>query len=479
MTVRSGAYDDEAQVKAQTTTERLEGELTSPQVLMQPGPLIDPGLPKRKQQTSAVSRKHREMRKDPTISLARRMSIAPLIAAGWSYESRDDAPEGAEDMIKHMLEPLRMQFVRQALEGCCDHGWAPFETVVGYDEVTGMQPVLKMKALVQDYTDVIVEPDTGAFIGLRQYDQRGWIHMWAEDGQCFAVTLDYEGTDWYGEAQLNDAEASYDAWNDVEQAAKRYDKKVAGTHWVVTYPPGKTPVDGVPMDNLGVAKRIVATLQASGAVAIPRFLTPYADDTSSTADNAWKVELLTDQGQGRAYFIDRQKYLDSLKVRALGIPERALLEGQFGTKAEAEAHADFAITCMEVRYALLVEQLNKYPVDATLVRNYGPQAKCTVAVKPNKLTDDAKSTLKELYLQIMQDPNMSTMEADYIDTGAIRERLQIPSRELPPYDPNAMLVDPSIDPVTGLPIVDPALDPAMPFDPATPMPEYQATAGQV
>jgi len=48
----------------------------------------------------------------------------------------------------------------------------------------------------------------------------------------------------------------------------------------------------------------------------------------------------TNTSQGS--FIDRQKYLDALKMRAFGLPERSILEGSHGTKAEADVHADIA-----------------------------------------------------------------------------------------------------------------------------------------
>ena len=47
-----------------------------------------------------------------------------------------------------------------------------------------------------------------------------------------------------------------------------------------------------------------------------------------------EIELLSDSGKGQQPFTDRQKYLDILKVRAFGFPERSILEGQFGTKAD-------------------------------------------------------------------------------------------------------------------------------------------------
>ena len=57
-------------------------------------------------------------------------------------------------------------------------------------------------------------------------------------------------------------------------------------------------------------------------------------------------------------------------VRAFGIPERAVLEGLFGTKADASNGTDFLTLRIEYLVRMMVDQLNKYVVNPLMMFNY-------------------------------------------------------------------------------------------------------------
>ena len=95
--------------------------------------------------------------------------------------------------------------------------------------------------------------------------------------------------------------------------------------------------------NPELAKRLAHKLESSGAVAIPRDVAQLLE-TAGLDSPGWKIELLSEGGSLQAGFTGRLEYLDKLKVRGILTPERTVLEGQHGTLAEAEAHADVALT---------------------------------------------------------------------------------------------------------------------------------------
>jgi hypothetical protein len=407
---------------------------TMAQVHYEPGELSDAELTN---QLLANYDTYRDMRYDPTIAFARMLVIAPMVMSEWSYEEAIDAPQGSADFIKQQLEPLRMRYVKSAMEGYVDYGWAGFEQVKCLTD--GNQIGLsKFKSLLQEYTDILVNPVNGEYIGLRQSRNMARdidISVW----DSILCTFDYEGTYWYGTPLMENARIPYNSSKVVNAAADRYDAKIAGSFWVVHYPVGITPVNGVETDNFLIAKDILAAIESSGKLTVPNHVQKTLQELSETSadggETSWKIELISDKGQGATTFTDRMKYLDALKVRAFGIPERAVLEGQFGTKAESESQADFAIVIMDMRNQMIVEPINEYAVNQLLILNYGPHSKGKVKVKPTPLADDKKALWKALYMQLLADPSVMITEAQTIDMSAIRERLGLPVFESAPMLP--------------------------------------------
>jgi len=444
----------------------VDGSKTPPQVNTMVSPL-DGELPKPSTVGDAFYRKAREIRRDPTIRMVRELAMAPILMAEWEFEAADDAPEGAKELIESIMGGLRLPLLRSSLCGMCDFGWQPFEIIAEQRQDGVSAP--RLKPLLQDITNILVNAADGSFFGLRQtptVGQRiGWIYLL--DQECFVVSQDVEGTNWYGEPTLRSVEKTYDEAEVVNKSSRKYDAKVAGTHWVIYYPLGTSTYEGVDRDNGWIAKDLLARAEAVNGIAVPRSVVDSLDSMNAAMANSeasqWKIELLSDSGKGQQPFTDRQKYLDVLKVRAFGFPERAILEGQFGTKAEAETHADMAVSNVEVRHALLCLQYNQKVVDLILTWNYGPDARGKVWVKPSPLADDTKGFFRQVYLALIANPQGFMTEVSALDLHQMRERLGMP--EVPMME--AGYADPwgagMVDPVTGQLLMTP--DPAAPADP--------------
>lgn len=392
---------------------------------------------------------YRELRKDPTVWLARRLVTAPILCCDWNYEENSKAPDGARDFIESELTKLRLQFCMDAAYGNLDFGWQGFEKVCSlreYGDFKGQVGVDCLKPLLQDITTILIDVRTGTFKGYVQWYQRGfWQGLVAEQPiaadtankvqprqilltprECMHTVFNREGTQWYGWPDLEIARQSINQWTIANDAAARYDKKLAGSHWVVYYPSGKSEINGVETDNLDIARSIIIELSASGAVAVPSTINAMMQELTKDTPNAWRVELLSDVS-AQSGFVDRLKYLDALKVRAMGLPERAVLEGQFGTKAEAEAHADMAITNIELRHKLLCQMLSVSLVDPLLITNYGPEAKGTVYVEPQPLVDMQRATLMQIYLAFLANPENAAVEYMSMDMEKYRDRIGVPA----------------------------------------------------
>lgn len=381
-------------------------------------------------------RKVRQMRRDATLGFLREMFAAPILASEWSVDCDDREKYGdAIERIKESTLPHREKFLEDAIRGLMDFGWQPFE-IVKEQHSDGTFYIEQFKALLQDLTQIVVDYN-GALVGLRNEASYSYVNanpIFLYRGECVVLYREVEGTNWYGEAVMRRAERPYDSWQESDDAARRFDAKMAGAHWVVYYPIGTSMYNGVETDNYLIAKDILAALSSSGKVAVPSTVLKTIDDMTlgSGAANAsaWRIELLS-ASVVQASFVDRGRYLDSLKSRAIGIPERASLEGQFGTKAEAEAHADFAIDNVERFHRIIVNLLNQQAVNVMLELNHGPNYKNKVRVKPAPLSDAKRAFLKQLYMAHIGTESGQAEETELVDYDTIRDELDIPIRKSP------------------------------------------------
>lgn len=384
-----------------------------------------------------------DIRRDPTVKLAREFAIAPVLGGKWSVESEKSAPVEAQAVLEEEMARVRFELLRTAMLGRIDYGWQPYEKAFKcrQDSYVGID---FLKPLLQRITTILVEERTGRYWGLRQDVPVGLnsttvgSEVYLTGVESFVVSQDVEGTNWYGEPTLKAVEGPYDEALQITKTAKKYDRKIAGSHFIVYYPLGTSKFKGTELDNGAIAQKLVESIEAVGGMAVPRSVVQAIDSMNIKAGNnealQWKVELLTDAGAGQTPFIDRLKYIDVLKVRAFGLPERAVIEGQFGTKAEAEAHADLAIVNMETKHQDVTAQIQLGLVDQILLMNWGPSAVGTVRLVASPLADRALTFVRELYKLMLGNPQGFMQEAAAMDLGQLRERLGLPV--LPPIDPS-------------------------------------------
>lgn len=379
--------------------------------------------------TSLTPTRIRAIRNDATVQLARQAVVSPIIHTPWNYNPTKDAPEGAVDEIVTIFEPLRDWLLQNAVYGALDFGWAPFEII--YVPKEGRITITRFKQLLQDFTTILVYISSGEFAGFANEPiSIGGVANNVIIPLPYAVNfnLAVEGTDWYGQSVSSVLDTICTRWDDVDKAANRYDKKIAGASWVVYYPVGETMVGGVLTANDKIAKDILSHLEASGGVAVPDEIQEWLDDSvDRELKGKWRIELISAPNSSQASFVDRQKYLDTLKIRAFGIPERSILEGQFGTKAEAEVHADIALSSIDTKHRLICDQINERIVRPLLRMNYGEKYENSVTIAPAPLVDAQFQTIKEIYRLLVQSPQVIAKEIQNIDVQTLRDSMGIPS----------------------------------------------------
>jgi len=358
----------------------------------------------------------RAVRKDPTVSLARGLLVSCIQAGSWNIEADEDVRDDVREFIEHIL-PLRDKFLYNCITfGRVDYGWIGFEKIFNLD---GDRIVIKeLKPLLHDITTILVT-EQGRFNGYRQNPLTG-SSFDVEVEKCLHVAFDVEAGNLYGYPLLENVRLIEDMWNESNDGAKRYDKKLAGSHWVIKYPPGTGTVDGESKDNGEIAALLLAALESSGSVSIPTTTATVLQELiNAEVANlyAWQVDFLEDSGHKQTDFIDRLKYLDTLKVRGLLLPERAILEGQFGTRAESAVQGDWAILNMEAIDKAMASMFNEQVINQLVELNFGIETVGKIRLVALPLVDTQIEFIRKIY-EKANDPAL--------DVTVLRDKLDLP-----------------------------------------------------
>lgn len=375
---------------------------------------------------------YRTIRKQPTVSLARALVKAAILAGSWNVDQDDDIEDefGDEikDFIRDQFEPIREHIIEKALDGGGDFGWAPFEIVFGHEDDKTI--IEKMKPLLQDLTIILVDEASGAFQGFRQTHSGSNIDIL--DEYALNISFRVEGSNWYGAGLLENIRETYNQWREAQAGAERYDAKVAGAHWVIYYPVGTSPSglgdEEEEVDNADIAEDILDALESSGSVTVPVKIQAFVKDMSNQ-NMSWRIELLEDKGGRQPTFVDRLKYLDALLVRGWMMPERAIIEGEFGTKAEAGIHMDVSVMNATSWDRHIATTVNRGPVDTLLIQNWSERLRGKVYIVPAPLVDAQLTFLRKIYEVALNNQATVLDIAPLINMDGLMDRIGVPKSE--------------------------------------------------
>ena len=122
------------------------------------------------------------------------------------------------------------------------------------------------------------------------------------------------------------------------------------------------------------------------------------------------------------------QHLETLMVRGIGLPERSLLEGKHGTKADAAVHADVALTSAIDRSDYILSMLNEGPIDAGLVLNYGPEQKGKVRLISEPIGETEKTFLREIFKLLINGADSALLALEGVDMAGLQEVCGVPSK---------------------------------------------------
>lgn len=336
-------------------------------------------------------------------------------------------PEAITEFIQDQLDylwPSLMQYVLDAK----DFGFQAFEKVYEYSERFFV--IQKLKALRPDKTQVVIDKTTGAFRGLKQ----DGVEL--PETNVFWYTYQGSPGDYYGRSQFeNSRTTAWKMWQEVTNKALFYVGKIAGVLPVVRYPVGESQdASGAMKSNFDIATAILAKLGSGHGIAAPNELPPWAQDLARsgidpTALMSWNVSFLETKGQHATGLTTMLRYWDSCLMRSWLVPERAAVEGQYGTKAESSVHQDLALSLAELVFQDILRHVNWYIINPLLRINFGSQYENKITVVMGGLTATAKAFLQKVITQVLSAPANIDLLQLWLDIDVVLDSLGVPKAQ--------------------------------------------------
>jgi hypothetical protein len=383
----------------------------------------------------------REMKKHPTVALARMVSTAPIRTAEIGVECEDGTDEEQVEFIKGIVKDLWHDFINSALLGC-DYGYSPFEVI--YESSEGQIAPVRLKPLLVDITEILVDK-AGNFSGLKNggkgLEGTGAVEL--EVSQSFLWTHDEEAGMLYGRSLLENIRSAWKNWMDTALKSATYFARVAGATPVIKYPDGESKdAGGADRPNFEIAKTLVESLEKARGIYLPDIPMDAVADAmrtgGATEATAWKIETFEAKGAHGAEFEAQMRYYDTLMLRGLMVPERSAVEAQTaGSRADSESHGDIGTSIANLKLVDICQAFNRQIVDPVMTLNYGPGAAGTVWVAPEGLSSGAAAFFRTLLQTTLAAPGAVKLFLNLVDvptlcslTGLPKPKKDVTTEEL-------------------------------------------------
>lgn len=384
-----------------------------------------PGRPKN------VFDEYRQIAKNPTIALGTALLRAPIVACRWGYESDEGTPEDRTEFVKTEIDPLMPCLLRDMFRSV-QMGFSPFERVwamrssglLGYDQ---------MKALIPDKTQPMVA-QTGELVGLKNGD------VTLPRVKMFWYTFDQDYDNYFGNPLYENVRTTaWPAWVNIGRGANAYLDRAAGAQPIVFYPPGESKdASGTLQENYRLADRLLEQLSLRQGITVPRDYDEAMEELiQSGADFKelirWTVDYLEPKNKHGDEFINASRYQDSLLLRGILVPERAAIEGDHGTKAEAEAHGELLVSLSATEAQNMFGEINQNLIDDMLQLNFGVEARGTVRLIQAGLDPTTAALLRDIIKAVLGNPANISVALDAMDLRSTMDITGVP--QLNPSEP--------------------------------------------
>lgn len=367
---------------------------------------------------------YRRMRRNPTIALARAVSVSPIKATPWSIRKRDTGLDDVREFIKKEIDRLWPDLLHNILFAL-DYGFAPFEKVWEIN-TDGRFVYRKLKPLSVDMMNVQVDKKTGKFTGLKQAS----VELLPQ--KCFLYVYDKECGNYFGRSRHeNIREFAWYPWVETAKKRAQYITKVSGVIPMIEYPIGKSETKDGEKENSDLAAEVLKNLGKGHGVAMPNVFSKFAGDLQRSGVDlsqlkAWQISFLETKGRAGKEITETLRHCEALMMRGWLIPERAAIEGQYGTKAESETQGKWALLIANLLLEDIVRHVNKYIINPLLIYNFGEAAKDTIYMESVGLDPLVQSFYQEVIKSVLGNPNNTDLFLAMTDLNALFDKVGYP-----------------------------------------------------
>lgn len=374
---------------------------------------------------------YRRMRGNPTIALARAAATAPIRITPISFTIEDNAKEEWLTFVQQQIDALWPRFIREALFAL-DYGWQSFEKVWEPVKFGGrtLYGYRKLKMLLPEITTILEDDSNGSFAGLQQKD------VALDVAESFVFSYDSEAGNPYGRSRHeNIREWAWHPWTQLAEKRAQYATKVAGVIPIMRYPIGEAKDEtGALKSNFDIAQAVLKHLGQGHGIAMPQELATWAEDLLAkgidpTQLAAWTISFLETSGSHGDEITSMMRHGESLLARGWLVPERAITEGQMGTKAEAESQGELGVVIAGLVLDDIIRDANKYIVNPLLEVNFGEEAQDAVKIEPGKLDTGMKAFTRGLATAVLGNPSNVDLFMRWIDVDAFIDQAGLPKAE--------------------------------------------------
>ncbi len=371
------------------------------------------------------------LRRDPMIRMGLYYTKAPMYRMKWRAESEDKQLAAATD---EAIRKVWANYLKTGLVSL-DFGyqgavkrWKMGQLDGKYEREDGepvpiwgdanFSPVMPdtLIPLPPEYTRAKLNSKTGKFEGITS-------SIWPLDNHKDR-TIPVEHALWW----VNEYEETWNNWYGYPLTGPAY--RYWWSYWFrhhmedlhfeqdadpslqVWYPPGDAQIDGETISHKDIALQIGSDLRGGGTIAWPSDV--HKDETGKpTSVPLWRAEFLKG-GENLAAFTASSERLDIMKLRAMLVPEQALIEGIQGTGARATSnvHADMYAKSLEQRGDDVLAMFNEYVIPQFVEANWGPDKPAVRLIQEGFDQEDLEFAQSLIEAAFSMDPNALPIDFD-------------------------------------------------------------------
>lgn len=367
-------------------------------------------------------RTYDKMRWDGQLRLGLSTIKLPIMSRDFWIECED---KDIKAFVYQVMKKIWRPFIKSTLTGL-DFGYSPHEKVwtpaENYhvfskkEEVDYHRDMIIYKA-IKDLSPATITLDYTEkmkFNGFYQNKNSPGKEVFVKKEKAFVFTHDKEWGNIYGWSRLK---AAYPYWYTywiLDAWHERWLQKRGVPPIIVKYPAGKSQTattgnNPITKDNADIARDVGKSLQPDSVLTIPSDVI----ETPGGKKGEWGVEVLDDKTRVGA-FIEAKEALNTNKLRAILVPERAVTQDTaVGSLGISSQHVWILMESLKGLIGDIADHINEFLIPQLVYVNFGenaPQALLYIEEIGRELT----ASLFEIYLNMVATgkahPGVSKME---------------------------------------------------------------------